>query len=87
MTTKRLAELIENQGFVGRPVIDKTAVMGNYAVQLTYTPDIPPNRGSDAPDDISIFTALVEQLGLRLQPGKAMIDTIVVDHVETPSAN
>ena len=87
MTMKRLAELIESQGFLDRPVIDKTGLTGNYAVQLTYTPDIPPNRGSDAPDDISIFTALVEQLGLRLQPGKEMIDTIVVDHVETPSAN
>lgn len=87
MSTKRLAELVENQGFVGRPVIDQTGLAGNYAVQLAYTPDIPPNRGSDAPDDISIFTALVEQLGLRLQPAKAMVDTIVVDHVEKPSAN
>lgn len=87
MTMKRLAELVENQGFVGRPVIDKTGLTGNYAVQLTYTPDIPPNRGSDSPDDISIFAALVEQLGLRLEPARAMIDTIVVDHVEKPSAN
>ena len=87
MTMKRLAELVENQGFVGRPVIDKTGLTGNYAVRLTYTPDIPPNRRSDAPDDISIFTALVEQLGLRLKPATAMIDTIVVDHVEKPSAN
>jgi uncharacterized protein (TIGR03435 family) len=87
MTMKRLAELVENQGFVGRPVIDKTGLTGHYAVHLTYTPDIPPNRGSDTPDDISIFTALVEQLGLKLEAAKAMIETIVVDHVEKPSAN
>jgi len=87
ITMKRLAELVEDQGFVRRPVLDKTGLSGNYAVQLTYTPDIPPNRGSDAPDDISIFTALAEQLGLRLKPEKAMMDTIVVDHVEGPSAN
>jgi uncharacterized protein (TIGR03435 family) len=84
---KGLAELIENQGFVGRHVIDKTGLAGNYAIQLTYTPDIPPNRGTDVPDDISIFTALVEQLGLRLEPAKAMIDTIVVDRVEKPTEN
>jgi uncharacterized protein (TIGR03435 family) len=84
---KGLAELIENQGFVGRHVIDKTGLAGNYAIQLTYTPDIPPNRGTDVPDDISIFTALVEQLGLRLEPAKAMIDTIVVDRVEKPTDN
>lgn len=87
ITMKRLAEFVENQGFVGRPVIDKTGLTGNYAVHLTYTPDIPPNRGTDSPDDISIFAALAEQLGLRLEPAKAMIDTIVVDHVEKPSAN
>jgi len=82
-----LAGLIENQGFTGRHVIDKTGIAGNYAIQLTYTPDIPPNRGTDATGDIPIFTALVEQLGLRLQPAKALIDTIVVDHVEKPAEN
>jgi len=87
ITMKDLAYLIENQGFVGRHVIDNTRLTGNYAIQLNYTPDIPPNRGTDAPDDISIFTALVEQLGLRLDPAKAMIDTIVVDHVEKPTEN
>jgi uncharacterized protein (TIGR03435 family) len=82
-----LAELIENQGFVGRHVIDKTGLTGNYAIQLTYTPDIPPNRGTEAPGDIGIFSALEEQLGLRLAPAKAMIDTIVVDRVEKPTGN
>jgi uncharacterized protein (TIGR03435 family) len=87
MTMQGLAQLVENQGFVGRHLIDKTGLTGNYAIHLTYTPDIPPNRGTDDPDDISIFTALVEQLGLRLEPAKAMIDTIVVDHVEKPAEN
>lgn len=87
ITMKGLAELIENQGFVGRHVIDKTGLTGKYTIQLTYTPDIPPNRGTDAPNDISIFTALVEQLGLRLEPAKAAIDMIVVDHVEKPTDN
>jgi uncharacterized protein (TIGR03435 family) len=87
ITMKGLAELIENQGFVGRHVIDKTGLTGDYAIQLTYTPDIPPNRGTDAQGDINIFNALVEQLGLRLAPAKAIIDTIVVDRVEKPTEN
>ncbi|HUA61293.1 MAG TPA: TIGR03435 family protein [Verrucomicrobiae bacterium] len=87
MTMPELATLIENNGFVGRHVIDKTGLAGNYSIKLTYTPDIPPNHGTDNPGDIPIFNALVEQLGLRLEPAKATIETIVVDHLEKPSAN
>ncbi|HEX3743934.1 MAG TPA: TIGR03435 family protein [Bryobacteraceae bacterium] len=87
ITMTELAELIENQGFVGRRVVDHTGLTGNYAIQLTYTPDTPPNRRTESADDISIFSALVDQLGLRLQPAKAMTDTVVVDRVEKPSGN
>jgi len=82
-----LAALIENIGFVGRHVIDKTGLTGNYEVKLTFTPDTPPNLRSPEPTDQRIFDALPEQLGLRLQPQRALTEVLVVDHVEKPSAN
>ena len=55
---------------------------------MTYTPDVKPNRDS-GPDleDISIFAAVEKQLGLMLVPQKAMVEILVVDHVEKPSGN
>jgi uncharacterized protein (TIGR03435 family) len=81
-------------------VIDKTGLTGNYDLELTWTPDQdsgPMFKGGDGssqkadppPDSTgpSIFTALQEQLGLKLQPTKGPVETIVVDHVEIPSEN
>jgi uncharacterized protein (TIGR03435 family) len=70
-----------------RVVVDKTGLAGNYNFQLTWSPDdaAPPSPDVAAPPDI--FTALEEQLGLKLQPGKEEIDTLVIDHVEYPSEN
>jgi uncharacterized protein (TIGR03435 family) len=74
--------------FPDRPVVDRTGLTGTYEVKLTYTPDIRSNRTGDPdPSEISIFTAVQEQLGLRLAPEKAMIEILVVDHVEKPSEN
>jgi uncharacterized protein (TIGR03435 family) len=87
ITMPELATMIENNGFVGRHLVDKTGLAGSYKIHLTYTPDIPPNHGTDSPGDIPIFNALAEQLGLRLESNKGMIDTIVVDHVEKPNGN
>jgi len=86
ITMPELATLIENQGFTGRHVVDKTGLNGSYSIKLTYTPAIP-NRETDGPYDIPIFNALVEQLGLKLEPAKAMIETLIVDQVGNPSAN
>jgi uncharacterized protein (TIGR03435 family) len=51
-----------------------------------YTPATTANRKAPDPDDIGIFTA-VQELGLRLDAEKTMVDAIVVDHVEKPSGN
>ncbi|MGB7265792.1 MAG: TIGR03435 family protein [Terracidiphilus sp.] len=68
---------------VGREVVNKTGLEGGYDFTLDYAPD-----GADASDPRpSIFTALEEQLGLKLVPSKGPVDVIVVDHVERPSAN
>lgn len=73
--------------FVNRFTIDKTGLTGRFDVELTWTPE----RVADAtPGDSSgpsIFTALQDQLGLKLAPEKGLVDVLVVDHVEKPSAN
>ena len=72
-------------GQLNRIVLDKTGLAGKYNLQLSWSPDDagPPAPDSAAPPDI--YTALEEQLGLKLQPGKAEIETFVVDHAELPT--
>jgi uncharacterized protein (TIGR03435 family) len=81
----RLADQLSAQ--LKRVVVDKTGLAGNYNLQLSWSPDDagPPSPDVAAPPDI--FTALEEQLGLKLQPGKEEMDTLVIDHVEYPSEN
>jgi len=81
----RLADQLSAQ--LKRVVVDKTGLAGNYNFQLSWSPDDagPPSPDVAAPPDI--FTALEEQLGLKLQPGKEVMDTFVIDHVEYPSEN
>jgi uncharacterized protein (TIGR03435 family) len=67
---------------LGRPVVDRTGLTGNYDFTLNWTPST-----ADAESGPSIFTALQEQLGLKLQPVKAPIPILVVDHIERPSEN
>jgi uncharacterized protein (TIGR03435 family) len=76
----------------GRTIIDKTGLTGTYDWDLKWTPEINGTSASPdapAPDATgpSFFTAIQEQLGLKLEPQKAPVDILVVDHVEQPSAN
>jgi uncharacterized protein (TIGR03435 family) len=84
--------------FVNRVVTDKTGLTGEYDFQLTYTPEgrgglpgIPggPPPGVDGPaadpDRPSLFTALQEQLGLKLDSQKGPVDVLVIDSVEQPT--
>jgi uncharacterized protein (TIGR03435 family) len=68
---------------LGRPVINKTGLPAKYDFELTWQPgDL--NADPTAP---SIFTALTEQLGLRLESGKGPVEVLVIDRAEKPSAN
>jgi uncharacterized protein (TIGR03435 family) len=71
---------------VDRVVVDRTGLIGTFDVALTWTPDLPVGavaRGdSTAP---SLFTALEEQLGLKLESTKGPIDVLVIDQVERPT--
>jgi uncharacterized protein (TIGR03435 family) len=78
---------------VGRTIVDKTGLRGKYDYTLEWEPDdAPPMAGGDngLPVDsgkASIFTALQEQLGLKLEPQKEPISVLVIDQIEPPSAN
>jgi uncharacterized protein (TIGR03435 family) len=78
-----LAKTLADQ--VHRTVIDKTGLTGNYRLTLRWTPDDKPAPEADAPP--SIYTAVQEQLGLKLQPAKAPVEVLVVDHAALPSDN
>jgi uncharacterized protein (TIGR03435 family) len=69
---------------VGRTVIDKTGLTGKYSYTVTYTPDDAPPADTNGP---SLFTALQEQLGLKLESSKGPVEMLVIDHVEKPDAN
>src|SRR3984957_7657910 len=79
---------------LGRTVLDKTGLTGNYYLNLKWTPDTGPASmmGPDSkptPDTSgpSIFTAIQEQLGLKLESRKGPVEVLVIDSAERPSAN
>jgi uncharacterized protein (TIGR03435 family) len=82
-TMDQLARQLSNTA--GRPVIDRTNLPGLYAYTLDWFPaDRVPPPDLDAP---SMFAALQEQLGLRLEATKGPIEKLVIDHAEKPSEN
>jgi uncharacterized protein (TIGR03435 family) len=76
---------------LGHEVIDRTGLSGRYDFTLNWTPDTGAsgaNAGADAPDaGPSIFTAVQEQLGLKLESAKGPVQVLVVDHAEMPTEN
>jgi uncharacterized protein (TIGR03435 family) len=77
-------------GSLDRQAVDKTGLTGKYDITLQWLPDNPPpdHSGQDGQAaKASIYTALQEQLGLRLEPTKASFDTVVVDHIDMPTEN
>ncbi len=83
---------------LGRTVVDKTGLTGNYDYTLQWTPDdvgtpmagdAGPGKGDVSPDagGPTLLTALEEQLGLKLESTKGTVDVIVIDHIDTPSEN
>jgi uncharacterized protein (TIGR03435 family) len=82
-TMERLARQLSVTA--GRPVIDKTGLAGYYAFTLDWASAIQPTQpDSDIP---SMFTAVQEQLGLKLESAKAPVEMLIVDRAEKPSEN
>jgi uncharacterized protein (TIGR03435 family) len=98
MSMKDFASWMQS-GVMDRPVVDQTGLTDRYDFTLKWTPDDsqfaqfrgagvsvpPPTDDPKAPP--SLYTAVQEQLGLKMAPGKVPDDVIVIDHVEKPSAN
>ena len=82
-TMEALARQLSNSA--GRPVQDRTGLTGYYAYQLDWLPPArTPDPNSDTP---SIFTAIQEQLGLKLEPSKGSVEMLIIDSAERPSEN
>jgi uncharacterized protein (TIGR03435 family) len=80
-----------------KPVVDQTGLKDRYDFNLNWTPDqsqfsamganVPPPNLDDPNAPPSLYTALQEELGLKMEPTRAKADAFVIDHVEKPSAN
>ncbi len=85
VTMRQLAALLGSAA--GRPVTDRTGLRDTYDVELKWTPTGAAGAsggdvGRDGPD---VFTAIQEQLGLKLEPSRGPLDVLVVDRVERPT--
>ncbi len=86
LTNTSMPELAQVLQFhVERPVVDQTGLKGRYDFQLKWLTD--DNHGSDPDAPPGLFTAIQEQVGLKLEPAKALADALVIDKVERPGAN
>jgi uncharacterized protein (TIGR03435 family) len=88
-TNQTMADIAEalGHGVLNRPVEDRTGLAGRFSLRLTWTPDglgTAPENSNAQPD---FFTAIQEQLGLKLVSSKAPVDVLVIDRVERPSPN
>ncbi len=81
LTMERMATTLANYG-AERPVIDRTGIAGIFDFQLTWV-----NQPTGNADDVSFFTAVQEQLGLKLEPGTAPVEVLVIDRAERPDPN
>jgi uncharacterized protein (TIGR03435 family) len=88
MTMDRLVNMLASS--VGRPIIDQTNLTGMYDFTLKFASSAVPTAGADSatePVGPSLFTAIQEQLGLRLESGKGLVEVLVIDSASEPSEN
>ena len=80
----RIADFLRTSG--GRPIVDRTGLTGLYEFKLVYRPETgrPPDPTDDRPN---IFTALQEQLGLKLESARGPVSFILVERIERPTPN
>jgi uncharacterized protein (TIGR03435 family) len=77
---------------LGQPVTDNTGLKGGFDIRLAWTPtegevDYKYDDRAVESNGASIFTAIQEQLGLKLDARKGLIEVLVIDHIERPSEN
>jgi len=88
-TMGMVATLLSNRGGVSRKVVDKTGVTGRFTVRFEFPYGQAGKAAADplASEGVSIFTAIQEQIGVKLQPGKGTQPLLVVDSVSRPTEN
>lgn len=69
---------------LGRPVKDETGLKGQYDFHLTWTPDL---QASPSTNGLSLFTALTDQLGLKLESTKGPVTVYVIEKIRQPTEN
>jgi uncharacterized protein (TIGR03435 family) len=79
----RFAEVLSRQADL--PVLNRTGLDGVYKIDLKWSMD--PSRGPSSPEAPSLYTAIQEQLGLRLRAQKMPLEVLVIDHAERPTEN
>jgi uncharacterized protein (TIGR03435 family) len=88
VSIEKLASTLSRSG-LDRPVIDRTGLAGGFDLHLNVDCDVPESAARSCtiadPTGLSIFTAVREQLGLKLESAKAPVEILVIDHVEQPS--
>jgi len=86
-----IGDLCQSLGrILNRPVLDRTGLVGRYDVTFEFEVDLPNPAQPDAltdPGALTLFAAIQQQLGLKLESGKGPFDVIVIDHIERPTAN
>jgi uncharacterized protein (TIGR03435 family) len=85
-TMKGLANQLGRFAVVARPVVNDTGLDGVFDWELRWTPDVPAGTVPPA-DAVSIFTAVQEQLGLKLVSATAPVEVFVIDSAEQPTEN
>jgi uncharacterized protein (TIGR03435 family) len=97
VTIAQFANVLSLSRTVDRVVVDRTLLPGHFGFELTWTPEAPPRAASDASgtpssggggadqSGPSVFTAIREQLGLKLEAGVAPVDILVIDRAEPPT--
>lgn len=92
MVGMRLSTLVVMlAGQVGRPVVDQTELTATFDIEMQWSFSTSAGLGrgdtTAGTDGPSIFTAVQEQLGLKLEPAKTSVDSLVIDHIEHPDPN
>jgi uncharacterized protein (TIGR03435 family) len=90
MTMDVLTQILESRPEIGgRLIVNKTGLSGLYDLSLKWAPTTANVGGASTPDadGPSLFTAIEEQLGLKLVPTKGPGQVLVIDHIERPSEN
>jgi uncharacterized protein (TIGR03435 family) len=88
LTPIQIATAMSRVTGVGRAVVDRTGLTGTFDINLRFTPEPPAgvnNQSVASSDAPSLFTALQEQLGLKLEPSRSPVEVLVIDSVERPT--